>query len=347
MKNKQFLFTFFLLISVIQSATNQASQFNVYGEKHYIQNKQNITSSLLGRYTDTTEVLKKINGFEELSYYPMHVGDKWYYKMSISHLVADSVDEIKIVSNEIIGDTLLQNKRYFIRESHGMESNIYGSSKKVFLRVDSIKGIVYKYDIDKEIMVDSLLASENDTLGSLLVNKIFINKIFNIITKSKNYSTSYVSSYDTYSWEISQNFGLTNMIHSDAVSMTKYEYKLVYAEINGKVYGDSIVVGVQKENENIPNKYLSVQNYPNPFNPTTIISFTIPQKLSGKQTTLIIYNIQGKSIKTLLNKKLLSGSYLARWNGTNYNDIKVSSGVYFYKLKVGQNQFVGKMNLLK
>ncbi len=321
-----------------------------------------ILRSLTEIKNGTTKVSKQIN-YDTLSYFPLHIGDKWYYKMSISHIAADSVDEVKIVSNEIIGDTLLQNKKYFIRESHGMESNIYENSKKVFLRVDSISGIVYKYDTDKEFMVDSLLASDNDTIGPLVVNKIFFKKIFNIRIKSKDYGTSYISSYDSYHWELSQMFGLTKIVHADNVSLTKYKYDLIYANIDGNTYGDSLVVSAEKGSADISDKYLLLQNYPNPFNPTTTIQYKIPLsrgvrgvlKKERRETTnslsafgvrttvqLKVYNVLGKEVATLVNKHQKPGTYKITFDATN-----LSSGVYYYILSVGEYRQVKKMIILK
>lgn len=97
----------------------------------------------------------------------------------------------------------------------------------------------------------------------------------------------------------------------------------------------------------IPEYHIIAQNYPNPFNPSTIIQYTIPQALSNSKTILTVYNLQGEVIEELLNKQLPAGTYMTRWNGTNQFEEKVSTGIYFYEIKVGQARFVGKMNLLK
>ncbi|MCB0732547.1 MAG: T9SS type A sorting domain-containing protein, partial [Ignavibacteriae bacterium] len=97
----------------------------------------------------------------------------------------------------------------------------------------------------------------------------------------------------------------------------------------------------------IPKEIIIAQNYPNPFNPSTVIRFTIPQNLSNSPTKLTIYNIQGEVVKELLNEKLQAGTYLTKWNGDNQFGKMVSSGIYFYKIKVGEHTVVGKMNLVK
>jgi len=85
-------------------------------------------------------------------------------------------------------------------------------------------------------------------------------------------------------------------------------------------------------------------NYPNPFNPTTKISFSTPQE--GK-VNLSVYNIKGQLVKTLINRRIVSGSHIMNWNGQDNVGKRVSSGVYFYKLKTTEKEISKKMLLLK
>ncbi len=118
---------------------------------------------------------------------------------------------------------------------------------------------------------------------------------------------------------------------------------------NSKGEGLQLLTSINEQNNKtkIPEVYITAQNYPNPFNPSTIISFTIPQKLSNSKTTLKIFNINGQVVKELLNEQLPVGTYLTKWNGDNTFGNSVSSGIYFYEVKVGTQKFVGKMNLMK
>ncbi len=94
-----------------------------------------------------------------------------------------------------------------------------------------------------------------------------------------------------------------------------------------------------------PTAYQLYQNYPNPFNPSTIISFEVPN--DNSPVNLIIYNIQGQEVKTLINSIRNAGRYSIKWDGTDNHGEKVSSGIYFCRLL--SNKFVGikKMILLK
>ena len=95
----------------------------------------------------------------------------------------------------------------------------------------------------------------------------------------------------------------------------------------------------------IPDNYFLGQNYPNPFNPTTRIKFGIPKSESGSQKSevkLIIYNILGKEVATLVNENLSAGEHEVIWNAAN-----LPGGVYFCRLVAGNYVESRKMILLK
>ena len=102
-------------------------------------------------------------------------------------------------------------------------------------------------------------------------------------------------------------------------------------------------LGVMVEN-GIPLQYNLSQNYPNPFNPSTKISFDL---IEGGKSTLIVYNLLGKKINTLMNSSLNPGHHSIEWNGLDYNGQSVASGVYFYELRSGDFLAKKKMLLLR
>jgi len=82
------------------------------------------------------------------------------------------------------------------------------------------------------------------------------------------------------------------------------------------------------------------QNYPNPFNPSTNITYKLPVE---SFVHLSVYNILGQKIKTLVNGTQQAGIKAVKWNGTDGDGKKVTSGVYFYKLETGDFVSVKKM----
>ena len=104
------------------------------------------------------------------------------------------------------------------------------------------------------------------------------------------------------------------------------------------------------------NNFHLFQNYPNPFNSTTTIPFTIsPPPVNSSQsivhnpihTTLSVYNILGQKVKILVDEMKTDGFHQAIWDGKDKAGREVSSGVYFYKLKVGDYRQTKKMLLIK
>ena len=84
--------------------------------------------------------------------------------------------------------------------------------------------------------------------------------------------------------------------------------------------------------------------YPNPFNPTTTISFSIKEKAPVE---LVIYNILGQKVRTLVNQPLEPGEHSIVWNGTDNKGRSVASGIYFYRMKAGNYSETKKMVLKK
>ena len=98
-----------------------------------------------------------------------------------------------------------------------------------------------------------------------------------------------------------------------------------------------MVVGL--EDETTPYSFSLDQNYPNPFNPITIIPFTLP---NAGRTELIVYNLLGQRVATLIDRDLVSGMHTAQWNATH-----LASGVYLYRLTHNGQRLIGKMLLIK
>ena len=95
-------------------------------------------------------------------------------------------------------------------------------------------------------------------------------------------------------------------------------------------------LSVNDKSESLPNSYSLYQNYPNPFNPTTIIGYDI-SKLS--HVRLIVYDILGRQVETLVNGEKSPGRYQAIFNANS-----LSSGAYFYRITTGD--FVATKTLM-
>lgn len=124
---------------------------------------------------------------------------------------------------------------------------------------------------------------------------------------------------------------------------------LILGNIKGGLYyyENWDVFGIQQIGSEIPQEFSLYQNYPNPFNPATTIKFNIPplrgvSGSAGRGVSLIIYDITGKVISTLVNQPLNAGKYEVDFDASN-----LPSGVYFYKLVSGEFSEAKRMVLVK
>jgi hypothetical protein len=102
-------------------------------------------------------------------------------------------------------------------------------------------------------------------------------------------------------------------------------------------------LGVNNNSSKLPQN-MTLSSYPNPFNPATTISFTLP---SAGQARLEVFDILGRNVKTLADRKFEAGEHAIVWDGTDENGIDASSGVYFYRLSTDGCRATQKMVLLR
>jgi hypothetical protein len=95
--------------------------------------------------------------------------------------------------------------------------------------------------------------------------------------------------------------------------------------------------------EAAPTEY-GIDNHPNPFNPSTEIKYQLPQL---DEVQIVIYNVLGQEVRTLVNGKQEAGRYTVQWNGDNEQGQRVPSGMYFLKMKAGKFSAERKLLLLK
>ncbi|MCB0722961.1 MAG: T9SS type A sorting domain-containing protein [Ignavibacteriae bacterium] len=89
----------------------------------------------------------------------------------------------------------------------------------------------------------------------------------------------------------------------------------------------------------IPTTFALKQNFPNPFNPSTNIQFDLPKDV---YVSIKVYDILGREVATIVNELRKAGSYIISFNGS-----KLSSGIYYYKIKAGNFVETKKMLLIK
>ena len=136
----------------------------------------------------------------------------------------------------------------------------------------------------------------------------------------------------------SGKFGLFSFQQSD-VGIAGY-----YDNVVVKSLGPVVSVDDKYITNSMPENFALKQNYPNPFNPTTNIVYQIN---SADYVSLVIYDVLGNKVKTLVSENQAPGYYTITWNGKSDFGSKVNSGVYLYTLKAGQLFESKKMILMK
>jgi hypothetical protein len=118
-----------------------------------------------------------------------------------------------------------------------------------------------------------------------------------------------------------------------------------FFEVQFLLASKNAIVGINQISAEVPESFDMSQNYPNPFNPTTKIDFAIPKT---SNVSLVIYDISGREIKTLINNEpLMTGKYTVDWNSVGNSGSMVSSGVYFYRIISEGKMITKKMMLIK
>jgi len=98
------------------------------------------------------------------------------------------------------------------------------------------------------------------------------------------------------------------------------------------------------EENNIPSGFSLSANYPNPFNPETTIAYTLPE---ASKVQITIYNVLGQHVKTLVNEFKPVGDYSVKWDVTNDDGVKLTSGVYIYRMQAGSFIESKKLMMMK
>jgi hypothetical protein len=281
------------------------------------------------------------NDSNVVNFIPLNIGNEFIYQYHNSNF--DTIN-IKV---SIDRDTILNNRRYFL-----IQNSPWGTG---FFRVDTISKSFYRYDSSNscnnyyffEMLVDSL-ASLPQGWGrcsrGIMSSSIYSWSVFGIQTYKLRvgvFANQYYSNFKNYYLD----FGLGEYYSHGPTYIN--HWMLQGCVINGIVFGDTVMhntTGLTILGNNIPINYLLSQNYPNPFNPQTKIKFAVPSNVKGQTSNvkLIIYDLLGREVTTLVNEKLKPGTYEADWDASSY-----SSGVYFYKLLSVDFVETRKMVLMK
>jgi len=113
--------------------------------------------------------------------------------------------------------------------------------------------------------------------------------------------------------------------------------------INSAAVPPASETSVLHYNSSVPQNFVLHQNYPNPFNPETVISY----KLSVMNyAELIIFDILGREVATLVNGMQSPGTHTIEWDGKNAKGQTVGAGIYFYQMKTSSGFVIAKKMIM-
>ncbi len=193
---------------------------------------------------------------------------------------------------------------------------------------DVFNTLYFKFkDYGKPIMLAEFASVENGGTKSQWINEAYLTRLKFGYPKIKAATWFHISKLEggiTTDWRI----------NSSASSLAAYQNAIA------DPYFLAAVPTTDVEDEKVIPKYFALeQNYPNPFNPSTKIKFSLPQSGNVK---LIVYNIFGEKVKTLVQSYLEAGIH-----ETDFTGDELSSGVYLYALQFDGMQEMKKMILQK
>ncbi|MBT4957336.1 MAG: T9SS type A sorting domain-containing protein, partial [Candidatus Marinimicrobia bacterium] len=142
------------------------------------------------------------------------------------------------------------------------------------------------------------------------------------------------------SWEIEH--GITELLR---LSLNTSQHGAVFGEIlNSWLDYHYNYFDLAINDDLLPLSFALHQNYPNPFNPTTTLQYDLPEDAKVK---IMIYDLMGRQVKTLVNNQQSAGFKSIIWGATNDLGQPVSAGMYLYRISAGDFHSVKKMILLK
>jgi hypothetical protein len=274
-------------------------------------------------------------------FYPLKIGNLWQYRNESNNLG----------NQKVVGDTAIDGINYFLL-IHSLPST-HG-----VLRIDSLFRVInrgggpfwgdtcggntpYESSVYHLNEADSTVWEICDgftgIIGEQLVrfNRIRMMNIFGQPREVMEYDYGGAFLGDTiwfYGARLAKGIGI--------IEERYYEgsyWILQGCIIEGIQYGT--IVSIDNQPELIPTQIVLHQNYPNPFNPSTKISYSIKEE---GLVTLKVYDVLGKEVATLVNENKPEGNYEVEFNAS-----ALPSGMYIYKLQVGNFTDVKKMLLTK
>lgn len=290
---------------------------------------------------------------KDSSYFPLAIGNQWIYESDNNYFI----DTLNVVNTQSVDGKLyyaIQQNSYnlylWFREENNKVYIVDTVTNQPFL-LKAEEYLIYDFSSDTGKSWDVPLT--NPDLVCSFAGKVTLeSKDDTIETMIGIFSEVYRFSREVQCMDagtIDEWFaqGIGRVSYNKMSIAGIHRYYLVYTNIITDIADQFFF--------NSPDEYKLWQNYPNPFNPTTKIRYSIPavgtSYLSAsrrmKFIQLKVFDILGNEIATLVNEEKSPGNYEVEFDARSYGGNNLPSGVYFYRLQVGNFISVKKFILLK
>ncbi len=201
-------------------------------------------------------------------------------------------------------------------------NNQYTKVRSIFLLGTDVFGTteIYTYDIN------------NDSIDDLVFSFSFLIVMLIWNPSTHHFDVYYVDRWENYDQEI-QSINMYDVFDSRNLDLFVNIIDIMTApRVRTYLYRLNTITGLPGDDNPIIHNFSLQQNYPNPFNGSTIIRFRLPTQ---GRVSVTIYNITGKEVMRLINNQNYApGAHEINWNGLDKFGKEVSSGIYFYELRV-------------
>ncbi len=240
------------------------------------------------------------------------------------------------ISLSLKSDPARENLRSLAKASPGdldevMEISVTGKFDRIVAGVE----LEIEFDPDEVELLDPQLTPLTSNLQLFTGTKDGIQKIGIVDLSGKNHlpagEGALVNLRAKGSDLSSIKIAKAVFVDRDAVPLT--------LELSGELN-----LEMAKGDASTPERFSLSQNYPNPFNPETEISYALP---NACHVELLVYNLLGQKVRTLLDEHQAAGHKTIHWDGTDEKGSKVASGIYFYRIQAGEFTNARKMILMK
>jgi len=270
-------------------------------------------------------------------YFPLHIGNQWNFAVS------ELVFPIDTLTETIIDTTRIENRLYYVFDQFYPFRNValrMTDDSKLLLR-DSLQQEQVWLNFAAAVGDSWRVAAPGDASDHWTVS--LSSKTDTVIVPAGPFANCYRFDFrgdrpdDSWTEWYASGIGPVRWVSYGAIV---YHYELVRAHINGQDYPTLIRSGAKGSSMS----FHLYQNYPNPFNESTRIYYSL---LRQSFVSLVIYNIRGQKVKTLVSKISGAGTFASTWDGRNDEGQRLESGIYFVRLHSGPVNLIRRVILLK